>query len=143
MKGSRGACPLCGSSGGRQAFSVRGKFWKCFACGLGGDAINLEAALGGISKGDAIKALAARLGFSSVTPADAARIKEASARRRELRTLDTDLEKALLRAHYRQIRRLESQIARVSARGCTPLTWHILWSLYRQLSVHQQGVENR
>jgi hypothetical protein len=48
----RGECPLCGASKGKRsdgAFSVdpEARVFKCFACGLGGDVIDLEQRLRG------------------------------------------------------------------------------------------------
>jgi hypothetical protein len=61
----RGPCPLCGASQTKKsggAFSVdpQAKLWKCWACGEGGDAVDLEHALHG-RPGESLRDTAMRL----------------------------------------------------------------------------------
>lgn len=60
----RGPCPLCLTSSASQAFVARGVFWCCFACGRSGNQVGLYAALGGITRGQAVRAIAQALGLS-------------------------------------------------------------------------------
>lgn len=67
----RGQCPLCGASKGKRAdgaFSadLRAKVWKCWACGQGGDAVDLEHALGS-RPGETLRDAAMRLAGDAPT----------------------------------------------------------------------------
>lgn len=58
-------CPLCNTSSRSQAFSVRDARWHCFACGRGGDVIELVGALRGLSWKDAIGVAAELAGVAA------------------------------------------------------------------------------
>lgn len=53
-----GPCPLCGGDKGSTRLSINKNLWKCFACGEGGSAIDMEKALRGGETLDAAKRLA-------------------------------------------------------------------------------------
>lgn len=59
-------CPICGS-GNPSSLSTyaSGRRWRCWSCGARGDAVDLEAALGGVDVGTASRRLAAQAGLAA------------------------------------------------------------------------------
>lgn len=66
LRRGRGPCPVCGTSKTSQAFSVKDARWKCFACGAGGDVIELVARLNGATWHEALPVAAKMAGVEKV-----------------------------------------------------------------------------
>lgn len=66
LRRGRGPCPLCGTSASSTAFSVRGRHWRCFACGAHGDVIDLVARLDGVPLREAFGRGAALAGLRAL-----------------------------------------------------------------------------
>lgn len=90
----RGECPLCGASKGKKsggAFSAdpRGKVFKCFACGEGGDVVKLEHLLNS-RVGESLRDAAARLAGDSFVPAQGFAAAKPARLRRAVREATQD-----------------------------------------------------
>lgn len=135
---ARGPCPLCLTSRDSTAFSVRGAVWKCFACGRGGNAVQLYAALGGISVGAAIHAIAGHLGLS---PADGVALeaaREAALAARDAKDKADRLARMRWQLAFSWRDLLRREIASIPD---TPLGWDVLANLYRQLGTVEAWIE--
>lgn len=61
QRGGKFLCPFHDDS--RPSLSVKGKVWRCFACGVGGDIIEFTKKYYGISTPEAVKAVADKYGI--------------------------------------------------------------------------------
>lgn len=128
---ARGPCPLCLTSNASQAFTVRGIFWHCFACGAKGNPVQLYAALSGVTAGAAIRAIAGHLGLDPVDDAALGAAREATMAAR----MKADQAERIARARWQGAfaRRDVTQGAIDSIRVCTPASWDVLRNLYASL----------
>lgn len=62
LKSFKGLCPF--HTERTPSFVVHPEYWKCFGCGLAGDAITFYSKIEGVSPSEAIKQLAERYGVS-------------------------------------------------------------------------------
>ena len=134
----RGPCPLCLTSEASQAFVCKGIFFNCFACGRKGNAVGLYAALGGISRGRAVGAIAQALGL---TPADG--VSSAAARDAALAARDAKTRaERIARARWQGKLAIRDILRREAASiPDTILGADILANLYRQLGDVEAWIE--
>lgn len=81
--GKKCVCPCCGSGSGVHGTSALGitpntndTKWKCHACGVGGDIVDLYQAVNNCERGEAIKELNEMYGDSTYTPPKETPLKE-------------------------------------------------------------------
>ena len=135
---ARGPCPLCLTSKDSTAFSQTGRVWKCFACGRGGTAVRLYAALGGVSVGAAIHAIAGHLELTEQDPTRAAATREAALAARDAKDKADRLARMRWQLAFSWRDLLRREIASIPD---TPLGWDVLANLYRQLGTVEAWIE--
>ena len=69
LKGDRGLCPFHDDH--NPSLTIKGDYWRCWACGVGGDVIDFVKKFHGISTKEAMQLLASRAGVSLKRPTSA------------------------------------------------------------------------